>query len=690
MGSERTSHTAPLERRHPRGPSLREPVLGRDMPISIAALDQVAVLDLQRTVGNRTVNAILEREKRKPGLKGQHAIGWKTVKAKGDVVSEEGYAWNAGQHEVGKIHHIPLQGLTQGLQQESATRKGKTESTMLAGLSPESAKGRAIVLVPEALKPNKPIEVLVHLHGYTESTGRPFAGLRALSPAAGKTKNKTLRALRQGIDKNDVAPVRDVALDRAEQQLEGSGYTQEMIVLPQGGLHSQFGKSGDTNFDSGAYVNEILTRLVAESVWDPAPARLPEVRVSMSGHSGAGATLSKMARESVNRQAGKDPGASSTLTGDLVLLDAINPGEGAAFKDWALMRLDQDLAALKGKSDADKLLYLRNAQKLRGYYSTGKGGGQYVTAYTTLQGAIDGWFKTNGAELGPWAGGLRANFVVDNPVPVSHEELMRGVAAGQEGAGKGSILDALKALHPAAIGSPAAYPPLPASAMPDSKPASKPVTKPAGKPAVKPGTHQPAPEATRQGRTPRRTRHSAKAAAPAKTKAEQIATAILLAKTGGQGQGKTKEEKQMAKEAGEKPADAALRLGVNDIAGLRVPKTPTGKTSGASMHCFGLAVDIDHDNNPFIGNADKPTKKNPEGGASIQIIAHASLLLGGAARDPLRAPPGINGHETDSKEDRKARAERADEQWKLLNADSVLVQQYLSMTSDQLDTAGGG
>ncbi|TMC46130.1 MAG: hypothetical protein E6J25_00765 [Chloroflexi bacterium] len=721
------------------------------MPISIAALDQVAVLDLQRTVGNRAVTAILEREKRKPGLKVQRAIGWKTDKAKGDVVSDEGYAWNAGQHEVGKIHRIPLQGLTQGLQQESATRKGKTESTMLAGLSPESAKGRAIVLVPEALKPNKPIEVLVHLHGYTESTGRPFAGLRALTPAAGKTKNKTLRALRQGIDKNDVAPVRDVALDRAEQQLEGSGYTQEMIVLPQGGLHSQFGKSGDTNFDSGAYVNEILTRLVAESVWDPAPARLPEVRVSMSGHSGAGATLSKMARESVNRQAGKDPGASSTLTGDLVLLDAINPGEGAAFKDWALMRLDQDLAALKGKSDADKLVYLRNAQKLRGYYSTGKGGGQYVTAYTTLQGAIDGWFKTNGAELGPWAGGLRANFVVDNPVPVSHEELMRGVAAGQEGAGKGSILDALKALHPAAIGSPAAYPPLPASAMPDSKPASKPVTKPAGKPAVKPGTHQPAPEATRQGRTPRRTRHSAKAAAPAKTRAEQIATAILLAKTGGQGQGKTKEEKQTAKEAaeksvaadilkgtkkdvdtwfasfepgatflgltirassageppgvhhqlavvlkaaeaslvkaGEKPADAALRLGVKDIAGLRVPKTPTGKTSGASMHCFGLAVDIDHDNNPFIGNADKPTKKKPEGGASIQIIAHASLLLGGAARDPLRAPPGINGHETDSKEDRKARAERADEQWKLLNADSVLVQQYLSMTSDQLDTA---
>jgi hypothetical protein len=137
--------------------------------------------------------------------------------------------------------------------------------------------------------------------------------------------------------------------------------------------------------------------------------------------------------------------------------------------------------------------------------------------------------------------------------------------------------------------------------------------------------------------------------------------------------------------AGEKPAEAAVRLRVKDVAGLRRPKTPTGKTSGASMHCFGLAVDIDHDNNPFVGNVDKPKKGRPAG-PSIQIIEHATLLLGGDAHDPLQAPQQLKDHQTDSEDDRKARAARADVQWKRLSADSEKVRQYLSMTSDELDT----
>ena len=143
-------------------------------------------------------------------------------------------------------------------------------------------------------------------------------------------------------------------------------------------------------------------------------------------------------------------------------------------------------------------------------------------------------------------------------------------------------------------------------------------------------------------------------------------------------------EKLLVKK-GEDPAVAAKRLGVKDVAGLRVPKTPTGKSSGASMHCFGLAVDIDHDNNPFIGNVDKPTKKHPEEGPSIQIIKHATLLLGGDARDPRQAPPSLGDHETTSEADKEARATRAEKQWELLNLDSVQVQHYLSMTSDEID-----
>ena len=38
---------------------------------------------------------------------------------------------------------------------------------------------------------------------------------------------------------------------QTEQQLEESGQTQLVIVLPQGGLTSQFGKGGTTDFDAG-------------------------------------------------------------------------------------------------------------------------------------------------------------------------------------------------------------------------------------------------------------------------------------------------------------------------------------------------------------------------------------------------------------------------------------------------------
>ena len=46
-------------------------------------------------------------------------------------------------------------------------------------------------------------------------------------------------------------------------------------------------------------------------------------------------------------------------------------------------------------------------------------------------------------------------------------------------------------------------------------------------------------------------------------------------------------------------------MGINQIAGLRPPKKATGG-SAPSFHCFGLAIDINHPTNPFVGNK-KPT-----------------------------------------------------------------------------------
>jgi hypothetical protein len=404
-----------------------------------------SIVGLHRRAGNRAVaRLLLARE-----------VGWK-----GPDVVTAGKGWNTGEKRVGKIRRIPLQDLPVGLQKETATHwvwddkehtKGHTatESTTLRALSPETAKGRAIVLAPAALDPAKDVEVVVFLHGYTEGTHRPFAGWRALQmPKAEGSQH--VKDLRRGIEKDDTAPVRDVALDQAEAQLEESGQTQTVIVLPQGGLHSQFGNVGPD------YAPAIVSRLVKEGIW----AKAPNVaRVTMAGHSGAGATLGGMA-------------GRAELTGDLVILDAINgAGEREGFWNWAKARLEADLRVLQdaGRTDERKLEHLRTAPKLRGFYSDDG----YKPQYDALEGAIDDWFRAHCSELGPFAGCLRANFTFTH-VAVGHEELMRGAKIETaRAAGTGTILEALRSLHRPAYKSTGECPPLPASAVPRTRPAKR-------------------------------------------------------------------------------------------------------------------------------------------------------------------------------------------------------------------------
>jgi len=480
----------------------RSPSMGQARIDTLSA----AILNLQRAAGNQAVLSLLRPVQR--GLD----IGWSEP-------SKEGRQWNKGQTEVGDIHRIPLEGLDVGLKAETAGKGGKDKAA-IPELSSESAPGRAIVLVPKAINAPNPdakvaepkIDVVIFLHGHTEDAStRPYAGWRALNPEAGKWKGKGdedfVHSLRHGLpdeaDKpQDTAPVRDVALDEAEQQLQDSGSTQTIMVLPQGGLHSNFG-----DINPGVYANEVIGRLKTVLKTSASPEQIVG-RITMGGHSGAGATLAKLAQASVDldnaaKRAARDaarkaakagkpvesptPTASPPLTGDLVIFDAIygkkTDLQYLAFRDWALMRLNNDLAALKEKAtDAEKEQYLREAPKLRGYYSTGEHGGSYKAIYVALQDAIDRWFKLHAAELGHYAGCLRENFNVDHPVPVSHEELMRGVKAGESRDIKiwkfhlrrGSILDALNALDPKAVAAGGTCPPLPASAQPDKKPEKRP------------------------------------------------------------------------------------------------------------------------------------------------------------------------------------------------------------------------
>jgi hypothetical protein len=180
----------------------------------------------------------------------------------------------------------------------------------------------------------------------------------------------------------------------------------------------------------------------------PVADHAPKVkRVTMAGHSGAGATLANMTNEAVRGL--MPPGAkgapkavpSSPLTGDLVIFDAINGSQLGAFQKWVETRLNEDLKVLtdSGKSEPQKLKYLQSAPRLRGFFTD-----LYKDAYADLERTIRRWFKKHASELGPFARCLRANFMLTH-VAVQHEELMRGIGSGKTRTG--GILTALQSLH---------------------------------------------------------------------------------------------------------------------------------------------------------------------------------------------------------------------------------------------------
>ena len=399
-------------------------------PSAAPATLHASVLNLNRGVGNRAVARLLQRK-----------VGWTDA-------SKKGRKWNLDEQAVGKIRRIPLEGLSEGL----------GDQARIASLSSEGAKGKAIVLVPDGLDATKQIEVMVFLHGWTEDAStRPYAGWRTLD-----TKPAGLSDLRRGVDPAllpgvpDIAPVRDVALDQIEQQLQESGQKQLVIVLPQGGLTSEFDKKSARAFDSKSYISKIKTRLHTEGVWKDDKGNAvkdePDVsRVIMAGHSGAGAALSDAAK-------------AGDIKGDLVIYDAINgPGERKGYIEWAVRRLEEDLIAIKAaKTDADVLRYLQGAPKLRGYAtgyrkrtSEDKG---YIVEYMKLDDAIQSWFDASRTELGKWAGCLRRNYYFEYH-DLLHEELMRGSSAAHErAANTGNVLDAINALHAPAPASAAACP----------------------------------------------------------------------------------------------------------------------------------------------------------------------------------------------------------------------------------------
>jgi hypothetical protein len=411
-----------------------------------ASVRAAMLLQLQQAGGNRALQRYMHRP---PG-----ARAFLPVQRDDPVPGWSGTTGpNANPNlKVGGIRRIPIEGLTEGYQGEVPDPDKTTSKT---------ARGQAIVLIPEAIDTTRPVDILLHLHGWG-------IGWR-LRTRAGAEK---------GMEKGTV---RDIALNRIEEQMEASGRGQMIGVLPQGGLHSEFGKGGGKAFDSEEYLKNVFDRLAAMKIL-PKREDLKIGSVVLTGHSGAGAALSTMLpnKSLLPRTMGR--------LAEVVLFDAINgPGELRSIKSWVLGQLDSELAAIVAEgSKAKQLEFVASkGMRFRGYYTprflkqeTVKEGGKvkkvwldpptnkkpkwvtdnagnpkwfgYGVEYGQLKEAIDRWFSDHRSKLDPEVyEKLRANYEVRQVAAgVSHEGVIgSGIEKGRAGAkDKGTLEHALSAL----------------------------------------------------------------------------------------------------------------------------------------------------------------------------------------------------------------------------------------------------
>ncbi|HJV61278.1 MAG TPA: DUF4157 domain-containing protein [Albitalea sp.] len=294
---------------------------------------------------------------------------------------------NAKETTIGAIRRVPIDSLAVGQQ---------------TGASPS---GRAIVLIPATFDPTRSADILLHLHGhnagYTESAGK----------------------------------VRDEQLDRIETQMEASGRTQLLGILPQGDVNSSFGQQGGKKvFDSDAFITAVLDTLVAIK----AIASKPAVgQVVLAGHSGAGELINE-------KLLGGDPGSSlpskvGTLK-EVALFDAVNgPKEFEALQGFLKKMLRHDLAALMAlKTVGEQLALLKTSFRFRAYYSHSKKIGEYYRQWhkgpvpagarvadpTPIEQLLDDFFKALTLDAKVVAA-FRDNYrVVDAGDQVEHDKMV--------------------------------------------------------------------------------------------------------------------------------------------------------------------------------------------------------------------------------------------------------------------------
>jgi hypothetical protein len=222
----------------------------------------------------------------------------------------------------------------------------------------ESPSHVAVVLTPDKLDPSKPIQVILHFHGWGFRPGDPFAGY--LVGPGGK--------------------VRDVDQEHWEHQissLKGQG-AQVVAILAQGR-----GKSDFSSFPTYEYVRDVLQKSQVPELVDLAKSE--NYSIVLSAHSGGGSMkvvpiLGAGEADTADRSALKSQLASKEegrvinklQPVDLVVLyEALNgDGDVDLVMNWIDGQLKRIVSQLKDSPDKA----LAATPTLRGYYGKRKSG----------------------------------------------------------------------------------------------------------------------------------------------------------------------------------------------------------------------------------------------------------------------------------------------------------------------------
>ncbi|MGZ4229677.1 MAG: hypothetical protein ACXVTC_26065, partial [Solirubrobacteraceae bacterium] len=396
----------------------------REAPVRLGRPDaSPAAAVLARAAGNRAVGGLIRSLQRQPI----------------DYTKEQQDVENT------KMTRFEVHDLAFGIRSGFQDRYGKSDDDVSdeSNKTSESPNRMAVVVMPDKLDPDKPVQIILHFHGWgfrwNSSAHDPYAGYLVSRGRGGRPAAGT---------------VRDVHQEHWEQQLsafQGKG-AQVMAILAQGIGKSQFG-----SFPTYEYVRDVLMKSGKSEL--VSLAGKANYSVVLSAHSGGGSRVAGTILAGNDEAETADRGALRPQTPDeaqkrvvnqlqpvelVVLYEAIN-GENDRnnVMDWVDRQLGRLGTALTKTPDKAKDA-LAATPVFRGYYGK-RSGSSYTWPYEALACDIELSIQEN--IPAQFQDDARDHFRVIRVAgpkgeDVGHERVISGIDADPK---TGSLADALSA-----------------------------------------------------------------------------------------------------------------------------------------------------------------------------------------------------------------------------------------------------